>query len=170
MSTPDEGTTSLPLSFQHRRRRSLLFIATVLALLGAGATYVALGGTSYEPTPVANPCAPRAHREPNGTDERLQLVVLAAADAAACRLGVSREELVLALRSTDELDQLAAEKGKSRDELEEALRDGLVRAVGQAEDEGLIGDTTAGALRFAADHLPLGLLLDLLRRGSSLLG
>ena len=150
--------------------KTATFLVSCVVAVALVATYVALGGTSYEPTPVANPCAPRAHREPNGTDERLQLVVLAAADAAACRLGVSREELVLALRSTDELDQLAAEKGKSRDELEEALRDGLVCAVGQSEDEGLIGDTTAGALRFAAEHLPLGLLLDLLRRGSSLLG
>ena len=89
---------------------------------------------------------------------------------ARSRARSSGPEPALALRSTDELDQLAAEKGKSRDELEEALRDGLVRAVGQSEDEGLIGDTTAGALRFAAEHLPLGLLLDLLRRGSSLLG
>ena len=150
--------------------KAATFLVSCVVAVALVATYVALGGTSYEPTPVANPCAPRAHREPSGTDERLQLVVLAAADPAACRLGVSREELVLALRSTDELDQLAAEKGKSRDELEEALRDGLVRAVGQSEDEGLIGDTTAGALRFAAEHLPLGLLLDLLRRGSSLLG
>jgi hypothetical protein len=150
--------------------RATAFLLSCVVAVALVATYVALGGTSYEPTPVANPCAARPHRQPTGNDERLELVVLDAADAAACRLGVSREELVLALRSTDELDQLAAEKGKSRDELEEALRDGLVRAVGQAEDEGLIGDTTAGALRFAADHLPLGLLLDLLRRGSSLLG
>ena len=146
------------------------FVVSCALAIALVAAYIGFGGTSYEPTPVANPCAPRPHREPSGTDERLELVVLAAADAAACRLGVSREELVLALRSTDELDQLAAKKGKSRDEVEEALRDGLVRAVGQAEDESLIGDTTAGALRFAAEHLPLGLLLDVLRRGSSLLG
>jgi hypothetical protein len=150
--------------------KTVTFLVSCVIAVALVASYVALGGTSYKPTPVANPCAPRPHREPSGNDERLELVVLAAADAAACRLGVSREELVLALRSTEDLDQLAAKEGKSRDELEEALRDGLVRAVGQAEDEGLIGDTTAGALRFAAEHLPLGLLLEVLRRGSSLLG
>ena len=150
--------------------KALTFLVACVVAVALVATYVALGGTSYKPTPVANPCAPRPHRPATGTDERLELVVLAAADAAACRLGVSREELVLALRSTDELDQLAEKEGKSRDELEDALRDGLVRAVGQAEDEDLIGGTTAGALRFAAEHLPLGLLLDLLRRGSSILG
>ena len=150
--------------------KAVAFVASCVVAVALVATYVALGGTSYEPTPVANPCAPRPHREATGIDERLELVVLAAADAAACRLGVSREELVLALRSVDELDQLAAKEGKSRDELEQALRDGLVRAVGQAQGEDLIGDTTAGALRFAAEHLPLGLLLDVLRRASSILG
>ena len=150
--------------------KAVAFVASCVVAVSLVATYVALGGTSYEPTPVANPCAPRPHREATGNDERLELVVLAAADAAACRLGVSREELVLALRSVDELDQLAAKEGKSRDELEQALRDGLVRAVGQAQGEDLIGDTTAGALRFAAEHLPLGLLLDVLRRASSILG
>ena len=150
--------------------KTLAFLVACLVAAALVTTYVALGGTSYEPTPVANPCAPRPQREPAGNDERVELVVLAAADAAACRLGVSREELVLALRSVDELDRLAAKEGKSRDELEQALRDGLVQAVTKAEDEDLIGGTTAGALRFAAEHLPLGLLLDLLRRGSSLLG
>ena len=150
--------------------KTLAFLVSCVVAVALVTTYVALGGTSYEPTPVANPCAPRPHRAPTGNDERIELVVLAAADAAACRLGVSREELVLALRSVDELDRLAAKEGKSRDELEQALRDGLVQAVTKAQDEELIGGTTAGALRFAAEHLPLGLLLDLLRRGSSLLG
>ena len=132
--------------------------------------YVALGGTSYEPSPVADPCAPRPAREASGTGERLELVLLAAADGTACRLGVSREELVLALRSVDELDALAGREGRSRDDLEDALRAGLVRAVDEGESQGLIGDTTASGLRFAAEHLPLGLLLQILRGGSSLFG
>jgi hypothetical protein len=149
--------------------RTATFLGSCVVAIALVVTYVALGGTSYEPTPVANPCAPRPARPASGTDERLELVVLAAADTAACNLGVSREELVLALRSVDELDRLAAKEGKSRDDLEQALRDGLVHAVGQAEDEDLIGNSTAGALRFAAEHLPHGLLLDLLRRASSIL-
>jgi hypothetical protein len=136
---------------------------------GLVAAYVALGGTSYEPSPVADPCAPRPARETSTTGERLELVLLAAADETACALGVSREELVLALRSVEELEQLADQEDRSRDELEDALRDGLRRAVDEAVDQGLIGDTTAGALRFAADRLPLSLLLSILRGASSLL-
>jgi hypothetical protein len=141
-------------------------VAVAVALAGA---YVALGGTSYEPTPVADPCATRPPRVTSGTGERVELVLLAAADATACELGVSREELVLALRSVDELEELAERERRSRDELEDALRAGLGHAVDEAEDEGLIGDSTAGALSFAAERLPLGLLLAVLRGASSFL-
>ena len=144
----------------------LLVSVVAAALVGA---YVALGGTSYEPSPVADPCAARPARETSTTGERLELVLLAAADETACALGVSREELVLALRSVDELEQLAEQENRSRDELEQALRDGLRRAVGEAVEQGLIGDTTASALRFAAERLPLSLLLSILRGASSFL-
>jgi hypothetical protein len=143
----------------------------VAALLAAGlvGAYVAFGGTSYEPRPVADPCAARPARETSGTGEQLEVVLLAAADETACTLGVSREDLVLALRSVDELDELAEKEGRSRDELEDALRNGLERAVDEAEQEGLIGDTTANALGFAAARLPLSLLLSVLRGASSFL-
>lgn len=144
----------------------VLAAAVAAALVGS---YVALGGTSYEPSPVADPCETRPRREAGDTGERIEVVLLAAADETACTLGVSREELVLSLRSVDELDELAEQEGRSRDELEDALREGLVRAVSEAEDQDLIGDTTAGALRFAAERLPLGLLLSVLRGASSFL-
>ena len=140
--------------------------AVAVALVGS---YVALGGTSYEPTPVADPCDPRPSRTTSGTGERVEVVLLAAADETACELGVSREDLVLALRGVDELEELAEREGRSRDELEDALRAGLVRAVDEAKSENLIGDTTAGTLTFAAERLPLGLLLSVLRGASSFL-
>ena len=132
--------------------------------------YAALGGGRYTPTRAADPCAPREWRSPHGLQATLEQIALSTADGAACDLGVSREELVLALRSVDDLDALAAKTGKSQDELEAALRAGLVRAVDEGQRERLIGGTTAGSLHFAADHLPLGLLLSLLRGASSLFG
>jgi len=132
--------------------------------------YVALGGGAFEPTPVADPCQPRDRADAEGLGETIERIALQAVDHVACELGVSREELVLALRSVDDLDALARKEGKSRDDLEEALRAGLVRAVDEGESQGLIGGTTAGGLRFAADHLPLGLLLSVLRGASSILG
>jgi hypothetical protein len=147
-------------------RAAAVTIATALSV-ALVVTYVALGGTSYEPSPVADPCATRPARDAGSTGERIELVLLAAADETACELGVSREALVLSLRSVDELEQLAEDEGRSRDELEDALREGLVHAVDEAEEQDLIGDTTAGALRFAAERLPLGLLLSVLRGASS---
>jgi hypothetical protein len=150
-------------------RAAALFVACVAAASALVGSYVALGGTSYEPTPVADPCAPRPARETDATGERIELVLLAAADETACALRVSREELVLALRSVDELEDLARREGRSSDELEDALRAGLVRAVDEAEREDLIGDVTANGLTFAAERLPLGLLLSVLRGASSFL-
>jgi len=53
--------------------KTVTFLVSCAIAVALVTTYVALGGTSYEPTPVANPCAPRPHREPSGTDERLEL-------------------------------------------------------------------------------------------------
>jgi len=147
-----------------------LLVASGLAGVALVAAYLGLGGASYRPTAVADPCAPRVARPASGTDEEVQRVVLAAADETACALGVSREELVLSLRSVDELEELARREGVSRDELEDSLRMGLERAVTTAEDEGLVGDRTAGVLRFAASRLPLSLLLTVLRGATGLIG
>jgi hypothetical protein len=144
-------------------------LACIAVSVGLAGAYVAFGGLSYEPTTVADPCAPRPQRETTSTGERIEVVLLAAADQTACELGVSREDLVLALRSVDELDDLAEREGRSRDDLEDALRAGLVRAVDEAEKDDLIGSSTAGALTFAAERLPLGLLLSVLRGASSFL-
>ena len=117
-------------------RPAVPLVACVAVAVALAGSYVALGGTSYEPTPVADPCAPRPARETSGTGERVEVVLLAAADETACELGVSREDLVLALRSVDELEELADREGRSRDELEDALRAGLVRAVDEAQERG----------------------------------
>ena len=141
-------------------------VGVSLALIG---TYVVLGGTSFEPSAVADPCLERPERETSGTQESLERVVFRAADTVACGLGVSRERLVLSLRSVDRLESLADSKGVDANELEQALRRGLIEAANEAEAEGLIGERTAGVLRSAAGALPLSLLLAIIRGGSSLL-
>lgn len=146
----------------------------VVALLATGAlvaTYVALGGTGYRPTPVAEPCDPRESTTAITTPtEAIQRVVLEAADEVACALGTTREDLVLALRSADDLGALARRQGLDRDGLEQRIREGLVRAVDAAERDSVVGERTAGLVRAAAEHLPIGLLLTLLRGIDSLVG
>ncbi len=151
-------------------RRVLLAIggaATVSVALVA--VYVALGGGSYAPAPVADPCAPRLWRLPDGTDEAIEQIALSTADGAACALGVSREELVLALGGEDDLDAFARRHRIARADAEEAIRDGLLRAVDDADRADAIGGTTAAVLRSVAGRLPVALLLEALERAARLL-
>jgi hypothetical protein len=133
------------------------------------AVYVALGGTSYKPSAVADPCTPRAWRSPKGTSETLEQIVLSTADGAACKLGVSREDLVLALAGGDDLAHFAREHGISQGDAENAIRDGVVRAVDEAQQAGAIGSGLADGLRTVARHLPIELVFAVLRGASGLL-
>lgn len=105
--------------------------AALAALLVAG--HVALGGGSYEPTPVADPCAQRALPDV----ERAQRAALVVVDGAACELGVSREELVRALLAGKVPDGVRA------DRLVPAVAAGIERA----ERAGELSEAAATALR-----------------------
>ena len=142
-------------------------LALAAALIAA---YLALGGASYHPSRVADPCAPRSWRTPSGVAETIEQVALSTADGAACALGVPREDLVLALASGDDLSRFSRSHHISQDEVDSAIRDGLVRAVDDAERADAIGGALAGTLRSVARHLPIGLVLDVLHGASSLLG
>ena len=144
-------------------------IACALAALLVAA-YVGLGGWSYRPSSVADPCAPRAWRAPSDVAETLEQVALSTADGAACTLHVHREDLVLALASRDDLSSFARAHHVSDDDTERAVRDGLVRAVDDAERADAISSGVADALRGVARHLPIGLVLDVLHGASDLLG
>jgi hypothetical protein len=150
--------------------RSAAVIASAVAVSAALVlAYAALGGGRYTPTLAADPCAPRQWRSPDGLQEAIEQVALSTADGAACDLGVSREELVLALGSEADLGRFADEHGVSREKAESAIRDGLVRAVDDAEQADAIGGGTAGVLRGIATRFPIGFVLTVLRGASSLL-
>ena len=57
--------------------------AAVLVLVGL---YLALGGASYAPAKVADPCATRSWRGPQGFEAIGEQIVLSALDVAACQL------------------------------------------------------------------------------------
>lgn len=146
------------------RARTLVIVA-VVAALALVTTSLALGGASYEPTSVKDPCQPRAWRSPGSLDEIAQQLTLSALDGVACELHVSRETVVLAL-STPE--------GRSRFEndprLADALRAGLLRAVDDAERAGAIPGIVADALRQGIESLPADQLVSAARNAGGLLG
>jgi hypothetical protein len=136
----------------------------VVAAAALIVVYLALGGASYAPAKVADPCAPRDWRDPEGVQEVAQQIVLSGLDGAACELGVSREDIVLAFASRDSLERFAREQGISNAELEELVRASLVRAVDDAEQAGALNPTIADLLRGLARRLPIVEVIDLLDR------
>ena len=144
-------------------RKVLPLLAAVAASVLLAGLYAALGGASYDPTPVADPCAARARLPGGGVATGVERVVLSALDGAACSLGVSREDLVLALRSTSALHSFARANGLSEKQVDDAVRAGIVRSVDDAERGHSIQPGTASLLRTAAERLPIGFVLDLIR-------
>ena len=150
-------------------RRSLPLLVAVGAVAAVVVPYLALGGATFEPTPVADPCQTREWRDPGGLQEGLEQVALSALDGAACDIGVTREDLVLAIRDEDALGAFAAEHGITRADAERAVHDGLDRAIDDAEEAGALPGILAGFARRAADAVPPWLLLETLERLGGLL-
>ena len=111
----------------------------------------------------------REWRDPGDLQEVLEQVALSALDGAACELGVSREELVLALRDEESLDAFAAEHGVTRSDAERAVDDGLQRALAEAEEAGSLSGLTALLIARAVDAVPPWLILKALESLSGLL-
>lgn len=143
-------------------RRGLPLLVALGAVAAVLLPYLALGGASFEPTPVSDPCQVRDWRDPGDVDEVLEQIVLSALDGAACVLGVSREDLVLAVRNQESLDAFAEENGISRADAEQAVRDGLLRAVADAEEAGAIGGIVASLARRTAESVPPWLVIETL--------
>ena len=143
-------------------RRALPLIVALGLVAAVVVPYLALGGATYKPTPVADPCQTREWRNPGGLSETLEQIALSALDGVACDLGVTREDLVLALRSEDALDAFAKEHGLERADAEQAIREGLVRAVDDADRAGALPEFLAGPVRKAVESVPPWLLLDAL--------
>ena len=131
--------------------------ATALVVL-----YLALGGASYAPAKVADPCAPRDWRQPQGFREVAEQIVLSSLDGAACELHVSREEMVLALANRDSRERFAREHGITNERLEQLVRVGLLRAIDDAERADALNPTVADLLRRVVRRIPVEGLLDLL--------
>lgn len=138
-------------------------VAACVAVIGA---YVALGGASYEPLEVADPCDARPVEQLRRTDDVLQQLALSALDGAACSLRVTREELALALADPEGRSRFLREHRVSDAAFERAVRAALVRAVDDAERVDAISPLTASILRPAAERLPVGVVIDVLERAS----
>lgn len=136
-------------------------VALVASLLLVGA-YLLAGGASYEPMKVADPCQTRSLRTLDARGP-LEAIALSALDGAACELGVSREELALALADEGSTAEFAETHDVDEATIDDAVRAGLERAVDDAAATGEIDGLEETLLREAAARAPVGPLLDALR-------
>ena len=140
-------------------------LAPVVALGFATALvglYLALGGATYKPLEVADPCEQRPVEQLESREGLLQSIALSALDGAACALQVPREDLVLALADPEERARFAAEHQIDDETVENALRAGLVRAVEDAAATGELSGLEETVLLEAAERVPVGEIIDAL--------
>jgi hypothetical protein len=108
----------------------------------------------HTPVRVDRPCATRTLFPGDGVDAATQRVVLDGLGRAACRLGVTREELVLSLAP-----QTGTRLHRPPQQVERALRDGLENALDASRDRGEIPGPLAFVLRELVRHAPLDRLV-----------
>ena len=174
------------------RRLALPLIAVLLvaAVLGV---QVAAGGGHYAPLHPANPCTPRPVPPiPSQLEPLAEQIVLLGLDNAACRLGISRERLVLALADTPTLNPrttaaLKAGLGGAVDRLDRERRlpkvsqllpqaldqsnlPGIAKTIIEAIPDQLVDNLlpTGPLLRRTVDELDINRLLQQLRDPSQL--
>jgi hypothetical protein len=134
-------------------------IVLLLALLAGAAALVGVelgkgAARSVSPS-IANPCRARPPFAGGGIDGVIQRVVLDGLDGAACRLGTSREELVLSLRSGTGVRLRNAD----RNDAEAAIRAGLLRSVDEADSRGDIPSFLVPVVRRLIRTAPLDTLI-----------
>jgi hypothetical protein len=116
-------------------------VRVLLALFAAAAVLVivelSLGAAHAGEAHLADPCKPRLF-----SGSAIQRVVLNGLDGAACRLRISREELVLSVGSSSPFHT-----HWSKQQIEVALRAGMLRAVDDAAQRGDVPGFLVGPIR-----------------------
>jgi hypothetical protein len=131
-------------------------LAVVAVLLVAGTALVAsevIQG-SKRTAAIENPCAGRTAFSGRGFDATVQRIVLDGLDGAACRLGTSRERLVLSLAG-DSSQRLPVTRATT----DAAVRAGLLRALDEAEARGDVPALLTPLLRRVVQKVPLDELI-----------
>ena len=128
-------------------------VNVLLALFAAAAVLVGielgLGAAHAGDVHLADPCTAQ-----NDKQDALQRILLDGLDGAACRLHISREELVLSVGSSSPFHS-----HWSKQRIEVALRAGMLRSVDQATRRGEIPGFLAGPLKRAIETIPIDKLV-----------
>jgi hypothetical protein len=132
--------------------------AILLALLVAALTLIGVelgkGAAGDVSPPLAKPCRPRQAFPGTGIDAIVQRILLEGLDTAACRLGTTREKLVLSLRPGT-----GVRLRRAPSTVEAAIRAGVMRSLDKAERRGDVPGFLAPVLRRLVKTAPLERLL-----------
>lgn len=135
-----------------------LVVGSAVASAALVIAYLALGGSSYAPADVRDPCEPRVWRESDTLQGTAEQFTLSALDGTACELHVTRETLVVALASPEGRERFAEDP-----RLEAAVRAGLRRAIDDGERAGELSPLVATGLRELAERAPVSELVSLVQ-------
>jgi hypothetical protein len=149
-------------------RGKLLILGSIAVSAALVIAYLAAGGASYAPAKTQDPCKHRAWSNPEGLQQILQQFTLSALDGAACELGVSRETLARALATQESREKFAKQYGIDDEELAKAIRAGLLRAVDDAEEAGVLIGPLGSAARSAIRSVPLDEAIELIHNAGSI--
>ena len=136
------------------------YIAVLLAAAVVFLTVeLGIGAWGFGEVKRVDPCTATTPSLGSGFDAALQRIVLDGLNGAACRLHTTREQLV---------DSLGSKNARwSEEQIQAAVRVGLVGAIDKAEHRGEIPGIVAPLLREVAKHAPIKFLI---QNGSSLTG
>ena len=140
-------------------RALALPLIAVLLVVSVLVVQVAAGGADYVPRRPADPCVPRAVPPiPAGLEPVAERIVLLGLDSAACRLGISRERLVLALAASRTLDPGAPATLKAglRDAVDRLDREGRLPKVSKLLPEALDQTNLPGIVKTLIGAIPDG--------------
>ncbi len=142
------------------KRLALPLIAVVLVAVVLS-VQVAAGGGHYVPRRPANPCIQRpVPAIPVQLEPLAEQIVLLGLDSAACRLGISRERLVLALAGSGSLDPRApaALKAGLGDAVDRLEREGRLPKVSQLLPAALDQSSLPGIVKTVIKAVPAGVV------------
>jgi hypothetical protein len=123
----------------------------VCLLLAAAVVLIAVELAATHSAPrIADPCGPRAAFSGQGLDATVQRVVLDGLDGAACRLGTSRERLVLSIAGDKRMRLHASDA-----QVTTAVRGGVLRALDDAAARGDVPGFALPFLRRLVHELPV---------------
>ncbi len=100
-------------------------------------------------------CLEPTWRPTDSTTQLAAQIALIGISKAACTLQKPIVDLAGALASSEALDAYAQQEGLSRDQVEEAVRDGLNDGLQVAQDNGAFGSVTGFLLEQVVDNAPI---------------